>query len=134
MAHLLFHSGHICLAFKQVNASFLQNTDEAVHVIVIDSQCNFPFLLGEHISSILAVCRLFTLKITEEEVKALVDHTDSPYIRAVRFRATLGGLSIDFSLRLANLSPGGLCDDPTQSVYQTTKASFSFPTNKNMIS
>lgn len=32
--------------------------------------------------------RLFTLKITEEEVKALLDHTDSPYIRAVRFWAS----------------------------------------------
>ena len=39
-------------------------------------------------------CRLFMLVPTEQEVKALLDHVDSPYIRAVRphaahFRALL---------------------------------------------
>lgn len=42
-------------------------------VLVLDTLCG-----------IVTICRLFTLKITEEEVKALLDHTDSPYIRAVR--------------------------------------------------
>jgi hypothetical protein len=33
--------------------------------------------------------RLFTLKITEDEVQNLLDHRDSPYIRAVRFTSAI---------------------------------------------
>lgn len=37
------------------------------------------------------VCRLFVLKITEDEVKLLLSHGDSPYIRAVCFCQPPGG-------------------------------------------
>lgn len=33
--------------------------------------------------------RLFNLKLTEDEVQGLVEHKDSPYIRAVNFRHPL---------------------------------------------
>ncbi len=51
-----------------------------------------PWMSGNARGPSSAFClmhRLFTLKISNREVKALLDHKDSPYIRAVRSGAIL---------------------------------------------
>ena len=50
-------------------------------------------------------CRLFMLVPTEQEVKALLDHVDSPYIRAVRARRCAPSCEVELYCYLAS----GLC-------------------------
>lgn len=78
-----------------VNCDFYKNSCSELHTWsdVVDQiyyQVDYvePWLAGSGRGPSTAFCllyRLFTLKPTEEEVRATVDHEDSAYIRAVGF-------------------------------------------------
>ncbi|KAJ3033711.1 PRP38 pre-mRNA processing factor 38 domain-containing protein B, partial [Rhizophlyctis rosea] len=56
------------------------------HEVVDEIYNNEPFFKGNHASTAFCLLyKLWTLKLTIKQIEGLIDHTDSPYIRALGF-------------------------------------------------